>query len=101
MDEPFAALDEITRGRLNDDLLALFARQKLTVIFVTHSVYESVYLSTRIVVISARPGRVTADIPIEVSYPRTEDFRTSSSYNERCRLVSAALRRAMGPDEPA
>jgi NitT/TauT family transport system ATP-binding protein len=99
MDEPFAALDEITRSRLNDDLLALFARQKLTVIFVTHSVYESVYLSTRIVVISARPGRVTADIPIEVGYPRTEDFRTSSIYNERCRLVSAALRRAMGAEE--
>jgi NitT/TauT family transport system ATP-binding protein len=99
MDEPFAALDEITRGRLNDDLLALFARQKLTVIFVTHSVYESVYLSTRIVVISARPGRVTADIPIEVGYPRAEDFRTSAIYNERCRLVSAALRRAMGSEE--
>jgi NitT/TauT family transport system ATP-binding protein len=98
MDEPFAALDEITRGRLNDDLLALFARQRLTVIFVTHSVYESVYLSTRIVVMSARPGRVTADIPIEVGFPRTEEFRTSASYNERCRLVSAALRRAMGPD---
>jgi len=98
MDEPFAALDEITRGRLNDDLLGLFARQKLTVIFVTHSVYESVYLSSRIVVISARPGRVTADIPIEVGYPRTENFRTSASYNERCRLVSAALRRAMGTD---
>jgi NitT/TauT family transport system ATP-binding protein len=102
MDEPFAALDEITRNRLNDDLLALFARQKLTVIFVTHSVYESVYLSSRIVVISARPGRVTADIPIEVGYPRTEEFRTSPSYNERCRLVSAALRRAMATDgEPA
>jgi len=101
MDEPFAALDEITRGRLNDDLLALFARQKLTVIFVTHSVYESVYLSTRIVVMSARPGRVTADIPIDVGYPRTEEFRTSASYNERCRLVSAALRRAMGADAPA
>jgi len=101
MDEPFAALDEITRGRLNDDLLALFAGQKLTVIFVTHSVYESVYLSSRIVVMSARPGRVTADIPVEVGYPRSEDFRTSASYNERCRLVSAALRRAMGPDDPA
>jgi NitT/TauT family transport system ATP-binding protein len=98
MDEPFAALDEITRGRLNDDLLALFARQKLTVIFVTHSVYESVYLSSRIVVMSLRPGRVTADIPIEVGYPRTEEFRTSAGYNERCRLVSAALRRAMGAD---
>jgi NitT/TauT family transport system ATP-binding protein len=59
-----------------------------------------VYLSTRIVVISARPGRVTADIPIELAYPRTEDFRTSATYNERCRLVSAALRRAMGADNP-
>jgi NitT/TauT family transport system ATP-binding protein len=96
MDEPFAALDEITRNKLNDELLELFARQKLTVIFVTHSVYESVYLSSRIVVMSSRPGRVTADIPIDVDHPRTEDFRTSSLYNERCRLVSAALRRAMG-----
>jgi len=95
MDEPFAALDEITRSKLNDELLELFARQKLTVIFVTHSVYESVYLSSRIVVMSSRPGRVTADIPIELNYPRTEEFRTSSLYNERCRLVSGALRRAM------
>ncbi len=101
MDEPFAALDEITRNRLNDDLLALFDRQKLTVIFVTHSVYESVYLSTRILVMSARPGRVTADIAIEAGYPRTEEFRTSAGYNERCRFVSAALRNAMGPDAPA
>ncbi len=61
MDEPFAALDEITRIKLNDDLLELFARQGLTVIFVTHSVYESVYLSSRIVVMSSRPGRVSAD----------------------------------------
>jgi NitT/TauT family transport system ATP-binding protein len=95
MDEPFAALDEITRTKLNDELLELFTRQKLTVIFVTHSVYESVYLSNRIVVISTRPGRVTDDIPIEACYPRTEEFRTSPHYNERCRLVSAALRRAM------
>jgi NitT/TauT family transport system ATP-binding protein len=95
MDEPFAALDEITRNKLNDDLLELFARQHLTVIFVTHSVYESVYLSSRIVVMSSRPGRVTSDIPVEVSYPRTEEFRTSAAYNERCRLVSAALRLAI------
>jgi NitT/TauT family transport system ATP-binding protein len=95
MDEPFAALDEITRTKLNDELLELFARQKLTVIFVTHSVYESVYLSSRIVVMSSRPGRVTAEIPVEVSYPRSEEFRTSPLYNERCRLVSAELRRAM------
>jgi NitT/TauT family transport system ATP-binding protein len=95
MDEPFAALDEITRTKLNDELLELFARQGLTVIFVTHSVYESVYLSSRIVVMCPRPGRVTAEIPIEVNHPRTEEFRTSTFYNERCRLVSAALRRAM------
>jgi NitT/TauT family transport system ATP-binding protein len=95
MDEPFAALDEITRTKLNDDLLELFTRRKLTVIFVTHSVYESVYLSSRIVVMSTKPGRVTADIPVEVAYPRAEEFRMSPLYNERCRLVSAALRAAM------
>jgi NitT/TauT family transport system ATP-binding protein len=95
MDEPFAALDEITRSKLNDELLELFARQKLTVIFVTHSVYESVYLSSRIVVMSSRPGRVSAEIPIDVSYPRTEEYRTSPLYNERCRFASAALRVAM------
>jgi len=101
MDEPFAALDEITRMKLNDELLELFARQNLTVIFVTHSVYESVFLSTRIVVMGSRPGRVTADIPIEVSYPRTEEFRTSPHYNERCRFASAALRSAIKAGDPA
>jgi NitT/TauT family transport system ATP-binding protein len=95
MDEPFAALDEITRSKLNDELLELFSRQGLTVIFVTHSVYESVYLSSRIVVLSSRPGRITADIPIELGFPRREDLRTSPLYNERCRLASAALRLAM------
>ncbi len=99
MDEPFAALDEITRTKLNNDLLELFAHKGLTVIFVTHSVYESVYLSSRIVVMSSRPGRVTAEIPIELPYPRAEEFRTSALYNERCRLVSAALRRAMSADD--
>jgi NitT/TauT family transport system ATP-binding protein len=99
MDEPFAALDEITRGKLNDELLDLFARSKLTVIFVTHSVYESVYLSSRIVVMSSRPGRVMSDIPIEVGYPRNEEYRMSPLYNERCRLASAALRLAMNAGE--
>ena len=101
MDEPFAALDEITRTKLNNDLLELYARKGLTVIFVTHSVYESVYLSSRIVVFSSRPGRVAAEIPIDVPYPRAEDFRTSVHYNERCRLVSAELRRAMAADDMA
>lgn len=95
MDEPFAALDEITRNKLNDDLLKFFARQHLTVIFVTHSVYELVFLSSRIVVMSSRPGRIASEIPVEMAYPRTEEFRTSPAYNERCRLVSAALRMAM------
>ena len=99
MDEPFAALDEITRSKLNDELLDLFARRGLTVIFVTHSVYESVFLSSRIVVLSARPGRISAEIPIEADYPRAEEFRTSTRYNEHCRLVSAALRRAMAAGE--
>jgi NitT/TauT family transport system ATP-binding protein len=101
MDEPFAALDEITRNKLNNDLLELFARQGLTVIFVTHSVYESVYLASRIVVMGARPGSIRAELSVDVEYPRTEDFRMSALYNECCRLVSAALRRAMSSDDPA
>jgi NitT/TauT family transport system ATP-binding protein len=102
MDEPFAALDEITRMKLNNDLLQLFAKKNLTVIFVTHSVYESVYLSSRIVVMSARPGRVSADIPVTAPYPRNEDFRLSPIYNEYCRRASEALRQAMAqsPAEP-
>jgi NitT/TauT family transport system ATP-binding protein len=93
MDEPFAALDEITRFKLNDDLLALWASQRWTVVFVTHSVFESVYLSTRIVVMSARPGRVDS----EVSLPphREVSFRTSAAYAEHCRTVSARLGEAM------
>lgn len=102
MDEPFAALDEITRTKLNNDLLKLFAKQNLTVIFVTHSVYESVYLSSRIVVMSARPGRVSAEIDIDVPYPREEEFRISAGYNDYCRRASEALKRAMAesPVEP-
>jgi NitT/TauT family transport system ATP-binding protein len=95
MDEPFAALDEITRFRLNDDLLNLWQAQRWTVIFVTHSVFESAYLSNRIVVMSARPGRVLADLPIAASYPRGAAFRTSATYNEFCRLISAELAHAM------
>jgi NitT/TauT family transport system ATP-binding protein len=95
MDEPFAALDEITRFRLNNDLLELWQSQKWTVIFVTHSVFESVYLSQRIVVMSARPGRIIADLPIDAPYPRGESFRTSTPYNDHCRLTSAELSRAM------
>jgi NitT/TauT family transport system ATP-binding protein len=91
MDEPFAALDEITRFRLNNDLLALWRSLGKTVIFVTHSVFESVYLSQRVVVMTQRPGRMGADIRIETSEPRTEEFRTSAGYAEYCRKVSGAL----------
>src|SRR6201984_211083 len=91
MDEPFAALDEITRFRLNHDLLALWRNLRKTVIFVTHSVFESVYLSQRVVVMTARPGRISAEIRIETAEPRGEDFRTSAAYAEYCRKVSAAL----------
>jgi NitT/TauT family transport system ATP-binding protein len=91
MDEPFAALDEMTRIRLNNDVLALWQRNRWTVVFVTHSVYESVYLSNRIVVMAARPGRVVADIPIDAPYPRDEEYRTSAGYGQLCRTVSRAL----------
>ena len=100
MDEPFAALDEITRFRLNNDLLALWERFGWTVVFVTHSVFESVYLSQRVVVMAARPGRVFADIAIDALYPRDEEFRTSPGYMENCRRASAALRGAMDADAP-
>ena len=93
MDEPFAALDEITRFKLNDDLLALWASQRWTVVFVTHSVFESVYLSSRIVVMSARPGRVSSEVPIETR--RDAGFRTSALYAEHCRTVSGRLAEAM------
>ena len=96
MDEPFAALDEITRIKLNDDLLRLWQGQGWTVVFVTHSVYESAYLSSRIVVMAARPGRVIADLPVEAPYPRGEAYRTGEAYNRCCRQVSAELHRAMG-----
>ena len=95
MDEPFAALDEITRQKLNNDLLELWQRQEFTVIFVTHSVFESVYLSQRIVVMTPRPGRVFTEIAIPAPYPRDERFRTSAEYAASCRLVSEALGEAM------
>ncbi len=97
MDEPFAALDEITRFRLNDDLLELWRSQRWTVVFVTHSVFESVYLSTRILVMSARPGRVTAEVPVAVPSPRDPSFRTSGAYADQCRTVSARLAEALQP----
>lgn len=97
MDEPFGALDEMTRGKLNSDLLGLWQQKKWTVVFVTHNIYEAVYLSNRVVVMASRPGRVVADVPIEAPYPRTEEFRTSPSFNQYCRQLSQALAQATQP----
>ncbi|MBN8967033.1 MAG: ABC transporter ATP-binding protein [Rhizobiales bacterium] len=96
LDEPFAALDEITRFRLNDDLLRLWRDLRKTVIFVTHSVFESVYLSQRVIVLTARPGRIHAEFAVPAPEPRDADFRASASYGALCREVSAAL--AQGSD---
>ncbi|HSV25514.1 MAG TPA: ABC transporter ATP-binding protein [Xanthobacteraceae bacterium] len=95
MDEPFAALDEITRFKLNNDLLKLWQAAGHTVIFVTHSVFESVYLSNRIVVMTPRPGRVFTELTVDAPYPRDESFRTSAEYARHCRIASQALSRAM------
>lgn len=99
MDEPFAALDEMTRQKLNDDVLRLWHEHGLTIIFVTHSVYESVYLSNRVVVMAARPGRVVADIPVDGAYPRSENFRATENYAAQCQHVSATLNATLGSDD--
>ncbi|MBT8424371.1 MAG: ABC transporter ATP-binding protein [Silicimonas sp.] len=96
MDEPFAALDEITRFKLNNDLLELKAAIGCTVIFVTHSVFESVFLSDRIIVMAARPGRVIEELHVDEPYPRQDHFRTSADYAAHCRNASDALKRAIG-----
>ena len=94
LDEPFAALDEITRLRLNDDLLALWRERRWGALFITHSVFESVYLSTRVLVMSPRPGRVVEEIIVDLPEVRTAETRTSVRYNELCRRASLALERA-------
>ncbi|MEP0870418.1 ABC transporter ATP-binding protein [Trichocoleus desertorum AS-A10] len=91
MDEPFGELDEMTRSKLNSDLLSLWSQKRWTVVFVTHNIYEAVYLSNRVVVMAARPGRVVVEVEVAVPYPRTEEFRLSSLFNEYCREVSSAL----------
>ncbi len=95
LDEPFAALDEITRFRLNDDLDRLWRQFGWTVLFVTHSVFESVYLSTRVLVMSPRPGRVVRSIAVPDA-ERNEAWRMGPEYNALCREVSLALHAAMG-----
>jgi NitT/TauT family transport system ATP-binding protein len=96
LDEPFAALDEITRLALNDDLLRLWEEHRPTILFVTHSVFESVYLSTRIAVMTARPGRISADLAVDLPQPRSRATRTSPEYAALCERVSASLAEAMG-----
>ena len=92
MDEPFAALDELARQSLNDDLLKLWREDGLTVVFVTHSVYESAYLSTRVAVMSPRPGRVADEIALEQLDARDESYRLTPAFSDAARRISAALK---------
>jgi NitT/TauT family transport system ATP-binding protein len=92
MDEPFGALDEITRQTLQNELLNIWQQEKkMTVLFVTHNVFESVFLSTSVVVMTARPGKISGIIDIPVPFPRDDDYRTSVRFNELVRQVSSAL----------
>jgi NitT/TauT family transport system ATP-binding protein len=91
LDEPFAALDEITRQRLNDELLTLWAERAPTAVFVTHSVFEAVYLSQRVLVMGGRPGRLIADLPVTLAYPRTPGLRLQPPFIQLCHRVTEAL----------
>ncbi len=95
MDEPFGALDEMTRTKLNSELLKLWEQQQPTIIFVTHNIYEAIYLSNRVLVMDSRPGRIIAEISIEVPLPRHEDFRTSRLFNEYYQQIFAHLQKAV------
>ena len=92
LDEPFAALDEMTRDRMNEELLRLHAEQKWTVLFVTHSFAEAVFLSTRIVILAPHPGRVAHDIPINLPWPRTAETRESAAFEDAVTQASRLLR---------
>ncbi len=101
MDEPFGALDEITRHKLDADLLGLWRKKKLTVIFVTHSIHEAVFLSTRVVMMAARPGRVVEEFRIDAPYPRTADFMVSPEFSRYAKLLQDSLLRASADTEAA
>lgn len=92
LDEPFGALDEITREHLNEELLAIREQQAWTAFFVTHSVAEAVFLSTRILVMSANPGRIHTEVPVTLPWPRTAETRLSQPYYELVAQVSRVLR---------
>ena len=100
MDEPFAALDEITRTRLDRELAELWTRERLTILFVTHSIFEAVFLSTRVLVMSPRPGRIVGEVAIDEPHPRTEGFRASSRFAAYCGQLSAMLALAAEPIVP-
>jgi NitT/TauT family transport system ATP-binding protein len=98
MDEPFGALDEITRARLDQEIRDLWARRSLTVLFVTHSIYEAVFLSTRVLVMSARPGRVMGEVEVDEPHPRTDAFRLSERFAALCQRLSTLLLQGSGED---
>ena len=100
MDEPFGALDEITRARLDQEIRDLWARRSLTVLFVTHSIYEAVFLSTRVLVMSAQPGRILGEVAIDEPHPRTDQFRMSERFASLCQRLSALLAQGSRPDTP-
>ena len=91
MDEPFGALDEFTRQRLDTELLGLWAGERLTIVFVTHSIYEAVFLSTRVAVMGARPGRVIAEVAVDEPHPRSDAFRVSTKFAQPCQRLSALV----------
>jgi NitT/TauT family transport system ATP-binding protein len=101
MDEPFGALDEFTRNKLDEDLLRLAWERRLTNVFVTHSIYEAVFLSTRIVVMAANPGRVFAEFTVDEPFPRDDRFRSSDRFAALCRELSALLMDASIASRPA
>ncbi|WP_369789998.1 ABC transporter ATP-binding protein [Rouxiella sp. WC2420] len=94
MDEPFGALDEITRNKLDSDLLRLWREQGLTVVFVTHSIHEAVFLSQRVIMMAARPGRVVEDIAINEPFPRDDDFRVSPTFSRYAKQLQDSLLQA-------
>ena len=100
MDEPFGALDEMTRERMNSEVLRIWERTGTTIVFVTHSIPEAVFLSSRVVVMSARPGRITKVIDVDLPRPRNEDTRETRRYFELVTAVREALRRRRGGDNP-
>jgi len=93
-DEPFGALDEITRERLNDELLRLFQLEGFAGLFITHSITEAVYMSTKVLVMSARPGKIIAEFDVPFAFPRTHDLRYEPEFGELCGKISHALRGA-------